>query len=72
MSNLKQIKQPVISTTPLLDQAFVVINDSQLGIDQKHQQVQLLAGSASGLEREYFGDAFSALHLMALWSKNAS
>lgn len=72
MSHLKQIQQAAISTTPLLDQAFVVINDTQIDIDQKHQQVQLLADSAIGLEREYFGDAFSALHLIALWSKNAS
>jgi hypothetical protein len=71
MTILKQIKTTAKLATPLLDRAFVVINDNQLAIVEKFEQVKTLENSAQGKELEYFNDAFSALHFMSVWSKDA-
>ena len=49
----------------LLDQAFVVLNDSQLTFDQKHKKIEKLDKKSEGLEHELFGDLYSALQIMA-------
>jgi len=56
------------SQTPsydLLSQALEAINNDELTFAQKYQQVQTLEQQAKGVESDLFGDAYSALKMIA-------
>ena len=52
-------------TTPILDQAFIVLNDTELTFAQKFKQIEKLDKQTKGLENELFGDVYSALYNIA-------
>ena len=61
----KSPSEVTAEATPLLDHAFVVLNDTQLTFEQKFKQIEKLDKQTKGLEQELFGDIFSALYNIA-------
>ena len=63
IENASSLSTP--EATPILDQAFVVLNDTELTFAQKFNQIEKLDKQTKGLENELFGDVYSALYNIA-------
>lgn len=65
MNMLDKMKNAPSQATPLLEQAFVVLNEPQLTFAQKLKQIEQLDKQSKGQEHELFGDVYSALYNIA-------
>lgn len=65
MNMLDKMKNASNQAMPVLDQAFMVVNDTKLTFAQKLKQIEQLDKQSKGQEHELFGDVYSALYNIA-------